>query len=73
MTKIKFSTKQWLLASLSAIFLLYVLFQARFLILAPQVWISWPLDGKTVESPVVVVSGRARNIAWISLNGRQIF
>ncbi len=71
--KTDFSPKRWLLFSLFLLFILYVLFQARFLILGPQVWITSPADGETVASPVVTVSGRAKNIAWISLNGRQIF
>lgn len=51
----------------------YSLYQARFLVLGPRVWIENPKDGVVVESSVVTVSGRARNIAWISLNDRQIF
>ena len=51
----------------------YSIFQARFLILGPQIWIINPQDGRTVESPLVTIEGQARNIAWISLNDRQIF
>jgi len=51
----------------------YSLYQARFLILGPQVWITNPQDGQTVENPIVIMEGRAKNIAWISLNDRQIF
>jgi len=51
----------------------YSLFQARFLILGPQVWIENPADGAVVSDPIVVVSGTAKNVAWISLNDRQIF
>ncbi|MEK7227340.1 MAG: hypothetical protein AAB641_00390 [Patescibacteria group bacterium] len=71
--KIYLSPKHWLLISLFVLFFLYVLFQARFLILGPQVWINYPKDGETVVSPVVVMKGVARNAAWLTLNGRQIF
>lgn len=51
----------------------YSLYQARFLILGPQIWIDNPQDNETVESPVIIMEGRSSNIAWISLNDRQIF
>lgn len=51
----------------------YSLYQARFLILGPQIWVESPKNGETVEDSLVIIRGRAKNIAWISLNGRQIF
>ena len=66
------SPKKSLFILLGLVFLLYIIFQARFLLLGPQVSISSPQDGETA-GPVVTVSGQARNAAWISLNGRQIF
>ena len=51
----------------------YSIFQARSIILGPQVWIENPKNGEVVEDPLVVMEGRSRNIAWISLNDRQIF
>ena len=51
----------------------YALFQARSIILGPRIWIDNPQDGQTVESPLVTIEGRSRNISWISLNDRQIF
>jgi hypothetical protein len=51
----------------------YVFFQARALILGPQVSIESPRDGEVVTEEVVSVSGQSRDIAWIELNGRQIF
>ncbi|MDP2642111.1 MAG: hypothetical protein Q8P21_02385 [bacterium] len=62
-----------ILIILGILLVAYSLFEARFLILGPQVWVESPKDGHTVESPLVVVRGRAKNVAWISLNGRQIF
>ncbi|MEK7175976.1 MAG: hypothetical protein AAB695_01205 [Patescibacteria group bacterium] len=71
--KIDFSPKYWLLVSLSVLFFFYIIFQARFLILGPQVWINYPKDGEVVASSVITMSGVARNAAWLTLNGRQIF
>ncbi len=67
------SPKRWLLTLLGILFVGYILFQARFLILGPQVWIEAPRDGEVLASPVVTISGRATNAAWISLNDSQIF
>ena len=66
------SPKKSLFILLGIVFISYCLFQARFLILGPQVSITTPTDGETA-GPVVIVSGKARNAAWISLNGQQIF
>ena len=63
-------------ALLALLFLLlasYAFYQARFLIFGPQIWIDSPRDGETVPSASVTIEGRSRNIAWISLNDRQIF
>jgi len=51
----------------------YALFQSRFLILGPRVNITYPEDGAIVSSGLVVLEGTAKNVAWITLNGRQIF
>lgn len=69
----RLQSRYLLLISVFILLVLYSLFQARAYIFGPQVWIESPRDGQTVENPVVMVSGRSRYIAWISLNGRQIF
>lgn len=51
----------------------YSAYQARFLILGPQVIIESHSDGVVVGEPLVLLEGRARNISVISLNDRQIF
>lgn len=70
---INFSPKHALVAVVAVLFAGYVLFQARYLVLGPQVWINSPENGEVVSEEAVTVSGGARNIAWIELNGRQIF
>lgn len=55
-----------------ALFFGYVLFQARFIIEGPQ--ISLTSDTPAVsQSRVVTLAGQARNIARMTLNGRQIY
>jgi hypothetical protein len=71
--KINLSTRQWVIVCVSFLLVLYILFQARFLILGPRVTIETPQDGFVTPTQVVMVKGTAYNIAWISLNGRQIF
>ena len=71
--KIDIKPKYGFLAILFLLLTLYSLYQARFLILGPQVWIESHIDGQTIESPIIILAGRAQNIAWISLNDRQIF
>lgn len=70
---ISFSSRRFVFAALGIIFVLYVLFQTRFLILGPQVYIDSPQNDSVATSSMVTISGRAANTAWLSLNGRQIF
>ncbi|MFZ2484935.1 MAG: hypothetical protein WAW81_03290 [Minisyncoccia bacterium] len=69
----KIQSKHILLIIFFALLVSYSLYQARFLILGPQVWIDSPQDGATVSDPLVTMNGRAKNVAWIRLNDRQIF
>ena len=55
-----------------ACLVLYVTFQARFLIIGPEITlINEP--NSVQNSPTVTLAGNARNIAKITLNGRPIF
>ncbi|CAN5142958.1 hypothetical protein BH11PAT3_BH11PAT3_2290 [soil metagenome] len=51
----------------------YSLFQGRFVILGPSIHITYPQDGTRLDTQVYMLSGVAKNIAYISLNDRQIF
>lgn len=60
------------LIAVLSVMLLYILFQARFLIAGPE--LSLIDEPATVQnSQVVNLRGQASNITRISLNGRQIF
>lgn len=43
------------------------------LVRGPQLQIDSPKDGETFGDPFLIISGRAENVAFITLNDRQIF
>ncbi|MES2213752.1 MAG: hypothetical protein V4473_02875 [Patescibacteria group bacterium] len=51
----------------------YSLFQAQKLIRGPIIDIYTPENGVTFTSPLIEISGRARNISYINLDDRKIF
>ncbi len=67
------SVRHVILIILGFVFILYCLFQARFLILGPSISIKSHKDATTLYDSQITLSGTARNAAWISLNDRQIF
>ena len=73
MSYIEFTPRKILFLVLFLLLGSYSLFQARFLILGPNISIISPKDGARIDSPVVLVEGVAKNIAYISLDDRPIF
>lgn len=71
--KIDIKPRYVLLIILFILLIVYSLYQARALLVGPQIWIESPKDGEVVKSPLVIMRGQSKNIAWISLNDRQIF
>ncbi len=51
----------------------YSLFQAHKLILGPVIDVYTPLDGAVYSSTLIEIDGRAQNISFLRINGRQIF
>lgn len=51
----------------------YSLYQAQNLINGPQISVTTPINGSTVDNSSVLITGTAKNVAFISLNDRQIF
>jgi hypothetical protein len=51
----------------------YSYYQSRNLINGPQISLTSPSTGATVNEPLVTVKGNAANISFITLNDRQIF
>lgn len=65
--------RHFFIALLFVAIISYAAFQARFIILGPEVVIGSHADGETVSEELVILEGTAKNIARISLNDRQIF
>ena len=65
--------RRTLLIAFFALLIAYSLFQARFVILGPQMSIESPKDNAVLTSNVLVVSGKAENVAYLSLDGQQIY
>jgi hypothetical protein len=73
MTLPNVSPKQILVSGFFLIIILYTLFQARFLILGPEVSLISPLDGLVATTSPLEIIGVARNVTFISLDDRPIF
>lgn len=73
MAKVDHLPRYGILIILALIVVGYSLFQARFLLLGPRVSISYPNDGIVISEELVTLQGTAENVAWITLNGRQIY
>jgi hypothetical protein len=58
---------------LFSVVLVYAVWNARNLILGPQIEIFEPENGITVSSKTIQIKGVAINSSFLSLNGRQIF
>lgn len=71
--KVYIKPKYGLLILLFILLMAYSLYQARAILVGPRIWIETPQNGSTMETPLVTVEGQSKNIAWISLNDRQIF
>ncbi len=51
----------------------YAIFQAWNLISGPVIEVTSPINGQTYSQSLIEVSGTARNIAYLNLNGRPIY
>jgi len=69
----KSKVKFFLIALFCLFGLTYGLFQAREMIRGPVVEVTSPKDGDTITSPLVEIEGIVKNIAFITLNGQQIY
>src|SRR4051812_34912761 len=52
---------------------LYSLFQARSLILGPELRIDSPKEDTTIPAGVTTIKGTAKNISFLSLDDRRIY
>lgn len=51
----------------------YAFFQSRAFLQGPQIMFTAPQNGTALEERVVTVAGKVERIAFLKLNGRQIF
>lgn len=51
----------------------YVVFQARNIVLGPIIKMHSPENGASLDNSLIEIKGNAKNISYISMNGRQIF
>jgi len=74
MTRSALSTVRIIALSLLGLLIVgYSLFQAEKLIAGPIIDVFTPESGATYHSPLIEITGRARNIAYLSLDDRKIF
>ncbi|HRH25791.1 MAG TPA: hypothetical protein PLD99_02495 [Parcubacteria group bacterium] len=52
---------------------IYVVFQGRFIIFGPEISIELPKHGSIVDTGPITVSGKVKNISYLSLNDGQIY
>ena len=67
------SDKRWFVFAFALVALVYLAFQARFIILGPKIEITNIENGAVVHEKLLALEGRAENVSWIKLNGQQIF
>ena len=64
----------WIIASVGiCAIILYAAYQARYVIGGPSLVIEDPQDGEVFLKPLITISGHAKNITRLSLNGRTVF
>ena len=60
------------LVTISLFIISYIFYEARFVIYGPELVIFSPKDNLQVTSSVLDISGTAKNISMLSVNGRTI-
>ena len=56
-----------------AVIALYSIWNGRNLILGPHIKIISPINGSQVDQNPIIIEGTARNVSFISINGREIY
>ena len=51
----------------------YAAFETRNLLDGPTISVESPADGSTVSGEIVAIRGTAKNVSFLSFNGRQIY
>lgn len=64
--------KYLLIATFGAVIIGYGSYQMRWLINGPSITIEAPLNGSSLTSPLVTVSGQANRVTKLFLNGEKL-
>ena len=64
---------RWLFILFIILIFAYAFFEARNIVLGPQILITTPVGGTTVTSQLVEITGGTKNIKDITLEGRNIY
>lgn len=51
----------------------YGIYQTRFVLWGPSLFVESPTDGEVFTEPLITISGRVGSVAYISVNDYQIF
>ncbi len=63
----------WITICVGLIIIGYGYFEARNIISGPKIALTSPVNGTETSEPLIDIAGTAKNIAFISLNDRQIY
>jgi len=72
-TKIRTLLKIGLTITMVVVFALYGISRSQGFLKGPQIAISSPINGTISSNSAVKITGRAKNISLLYLNGRKIF
>ena len=62
-----------LLSLLGLVIVVYSVFQGWKILVGPVIEVSSPENGATYSSPLIEITGRALNVAYLNLDDRPIF
>ena len=65
--------RTWAMILLAVVIIGYALFQTRNIVRGPIIDVYTPRNGASVSESLITITGTAKNISFISLNGQQIF
>ncbi|MBI3632830.1 MAG: hypothetical protein HY226_00905 [Candidatus Vogelbacteria bacterium] len=61
-----------ILVTISLLVIMYVVYEARFILYGPELTIFSPTNNLQTNSPLLNVTGKAKNISMLKVNGRPI-
>lgn len=71
--RIKRFIRVWIIIIVAIALLGYASFQAKNFVKGPTISVDYPKNGETVSETLLIVTGTAKNLSFITLNGNKIF